>query len=179
MWVTWATIAIYRIVEPRISDTTPITVSQVERLRLRYPGNLRHDVEAMAALPDGALLLVTKGRSRGVLLYQVAAKDWGTDAPVEAVRIDSLPIDPHAGTGRLVTDMAVTPDGSRMVVRTYRDLYVFSRSSDGSVEPVVSCNIVGREPQGEGVAWLPDGRLLLLSERGLFKTGTVHAAKCG
>lgn len=170
-------VTIYRVVEPVVRNPERVTVSGVETLRLRYPTQ-SHDVEAMGVTPDGNLLLVTKGRSAGVLVYQVDAAAWSQAGAVTATRTDSLPIVPQGGTGRLVTDLALTTDGTRLVVRTYRDLFVFDRAADGRLTPSHACDIVGREPQGEGVAWLPDGRLLLVSERGLFQRGTVNIVSC-
>lgn len=171
-------VAIHRVVEPVVGNAERVTVSGVETLRLRYPTQ-SHDVEAMGVTPAGSLLLVTKGRSAGVLAYELRAEAWSRAGVVTATRLDSLPIVPHGGTGRLVTDLALTADGRRLVVRTYRDLFVFDRAADGAMTPSHACDIVGREPQGEGVAWLADGRLLLVSERGLFKRGTVNTVKCG
>jgi hypothetical protein len=172
-----AEVMIHRVVEPVLRDRERGTVGAVETLRLRYP-NQSHDVEAMGVTPEGTLMLVTKGRSQGVLLYEVGAEKWGRGVAVVATRVDSLPIPPSGSNGRQVTDLAIQDSGTRVVVRTYRDLFVFERSPNGRLTPLVACDILGKEPQGEGVAWLPDGRLMLVSERGLFKQGTVSTASC-
>lgn len=170
-------VLIHRVVEPLVSGDDPVRLRQVETLRLRYPSQ-SHDVEAMAVTPNGTVLLVTKGRSQGILLYQLEPEAWRRGTLVTATRSDSLPITPHSGSGRLVTGMAITPDGSRVVVRTYRDLFVFTRSPNGKLTPSHACDILGLEAQGEGVTWLPDGRLLLVSERGFFKQGAVNIVSC-
>lgn len=170
-------VTIYRVVEPTVQGLGPVTIGVVESLRIRYP-HQSHDVEAMGVAPDGTIILVTKGRSGGILLYQVSPRSWGERVPVLASRADSLSIAAGAGTGRLVTDLAINASGSRVVVRTYRDLFLFERSSIGRLTPIRACDIVGKEPQGEGVTWLPDGRLLLVSEQGLFKRGVVHMVSC-
>lgn len=170
-------VQIYRFSEPTVRDSELGTVTNVETLRIRYP-HQSHDVEAMAVAPDGTIVLVTKGRSGGIVVYQVAAGSWGRQEPVIATRVDSLPITPHAGTGRMVTDMAIDSSGQMVVVRTYRDLFIFQRSATGRLTPVRACDILGREPQGEGVTWLSDGRLLLVSERGFFQRGTVNITRC-
>ena len=77
--------------------------------------------------------------------------------------------------------MALSPDGTRLVVRTYRDLYPFAVSESGRLTPLgqpTACDILGLEPQGEGIAFLGSHRLLLTSERGLFKSGTVITLGC-
>ncbi len=171
-------VAIHRIVEPRLGDESRLSIRNVETLHFAYAGG-RHDVEAMGVLPDGTVLLVTKGRSGGILAYQLPPSAWRQGSAPVATRVDSLPIPASLSTGRVVTDLAISPDGDRVVIRTYRDLYLTSRNPDGTLTPVGRCDILGREPQGEGVTYLPDGRLLLTSEKGLFKQGTVHIAACG
>ena len=172
-----AEVMIHRVAEPIVRNGERATVAAVETLRFRYP-NQSHDVEAMGVTPDGTIVLVTKGRSQGILVYQLPPDRWGRNEAVVATRVDSLPIIPSGGNGRQVTDLAINATGTRLVVRTYRDLFVFERSNSGRLTPIVACNILGREPQGEGVAWLPDGRMLLVSERGLFKQGTVNTSSC-
>jgi hypothetical protein len=170
-------VMIHRVVEPVLGEGERGALANVETLRLRYP-NQPHDVEAMGVTADGSVVLVTKGRSQGVLVYEISPQAWGSGRTVVATRIDSLPIIARGSNGRQVTDLAFNSTGTRLVVRTYRDLFVFERSRRGELAPLVACDILGREPQGEGVAWLPDGRLLLVSERGLFKQGTVSIASC-
>lgn len=175
-------VAIHRVIEPQLSakGKSPPRKLRVETLRLSYPDG-PHDVEAMGVLPDGAVLLVSKGRSGGVLAFRVDADAWGRPSVVVAERVDSLPIHASLGTGRAVTGMAIAADGSRVMVRTYRDLFPFALTDGRQFTPLgapTACDILGAEPQGEAVTWLDDGRLLLLSERGLFKAGTVFVAEC-
>lgn len=175
---------IYRIPEPTLRrpeggrpDGTPTV--RAESLRVTYPDG-PHDVEAMAVDREGTILLVTKGRSKGVLLFTIGADAWREGRAV-AVRRDSLPIAAVEGMGRLVTGMALSPDERVVVVRTYRDLFPFARTPDGTLRPLgqpTACNVLGLEPQGEAIAFLDAKRLVLLSERGLFKGGTVVTLEC-
>lgn len=179
-------VTLYRVTEPSTTaaDTAgPIPerrLGAVERLRFRYPDH-PHDVEAMAVTPAGDVLLVTKGRSSGVLVFRLPTAAWSRTGEVTATRIDSLPIAAAANIGRLVTGMALSDDGTRAVVRTYRDLFPFTVRADGTflqdAKPV-ACDVLGMEPQGEGIAWWSRGRLLLTSEKGLFKAGTVWVGEC-
>ena len=172
--------AIHRLVEPpppagEVSPALPVAT-----LRVRYPDG-PHDVEAMGVLPDGAILLVTKGRSSGILAFRLPASAWSVREVVTAERVDSLPITALLGIGRAVTGMAISHDGTRVMVRTYRDLFPFELVDGRRIRPSeaqTACDIFGKEPQGEAVGWLPDGRVILLSERGLFKEGTVFVARC-
>jgi hypothetical protein len=174
-------VLMHRVPEPELRGMLPATLpaQQPQTLRIRYPDG-PHDVEAMAVTRTGDVLLVTKGRSGGVLLFRLAASAWTAGSTI-AERIDSLPIAANTGTGRLVTGMALSPDGTRLMVRTYRDLYPFAVNPDQTLRPLgkpTACDILGREPQGEAVDWLDAERLVLTSERGLMKVGTVFLVRC-
>lgn len=178
-------VTIYRLGEPAVpstSDSTRPFVADLpaERLDFRYPDGA-HDVEAMTVLPDSTILLVSKGRSGGVHSYRIPPSQWRTSAPVVAERVDSLPIITSSTTGRLITGMALSPDGRRVMIRTYRDLLPFLLSPSGRLTPAPGmrgCDILGLEPQGEGVAWLDDRELVLTSEWGLFPAGSVWIIRC-
>jgi hypothetical protein len=173
-------VAIHRLVEPAPPTLQGMPALNVETLRFRYPDG-PHDVEAMGVLPDGAILLVTKGRSGGILAFRLPASGWTARETVTAERVDSLPITASLGIGRAVTGMAISHDGTRVMVRTYRDLFPFALVDGRRFRPSeaqTACDILGKEPQGEAVGWLPDGRVILLSERGLFKEGTVFVGRC-
>lgn len=174
-------VAIYRLLEPSLAGTLPdrLPARSAEVLRFRYPDGA-HDVEAMGVNSAGDVLLITKGRRGGVLLFRLPATNWG-EAAVVAQRLDSLPIAANTGTGRLVTGAGLSPDGRRLMVRTYRDLYPFAVNPNGTLRPLgkpTACDILGREPQGEGVDWLDNERVVLTSERGLMKSGTVFVVRC-
>jgi hypothetical protein len=174
-------VAIHRLVEPPPPEGGVTPALPVATLRVRYPDG-PHDVEAMGVLPDGTILLVTKGRSGGILAFRIPSAAWAAGSVAVAERADSLPITAAIGTGRAITGMAVSPDGRRVMVRTYRDLFPFVLEDGARFRPLgepTACDILGREPQGEAVGWLADGRLILLSERGLLKEGTVFVGRCG
>jgi hypothetical protein len=167
---------IYRVPEPR-AETAGFTGSlAAEALVYRYADG-PHDVEAMYVAPNGNVLLITKrlikahdGRRRPALVFEIPASAWGsTTAPVVAALVDSLPIVPGSAPRRQITDAALSPDGRRLAVRTYAQVFVFRTDSatgrvDGATPPSV-CNLapLGRS-QGEGIAWLGLGDLVLTSE---------------
>lgn len=174
-------VSLVRLTEPTLdaSYRGDRPARTAETLTFRYPDGA-HDVEAMAVDAAGNALLVSKGRSGGVRLYRVAATAWGKGVAT-AERIDSLAILPNAGMGRLVTGMALSPDGQQLMVRTYRDLYPFRVLPTGKLTPMgkpTACDILGKEPLGEGVSWLTPTTLVLTSERGLMKAGTVFVVSC-
>jgi hypothetical protein len=76
----------------------------------------------------------------------------------------------------MVTGADIDSGNSLVVLRTYREIYVFRRAPDGTMVsrvPVKVCDIAGLESQGEGIAWLDDTRLILTSEEGNLGPGTV------
>ncbi len=85
-----SSVTLYRVQEPelRAASTQP-----AEKLELRYPGGAR-DAEAMYVDAQGDLYLITKGRSRGVLLFRVRQEAWAGGTTV-AEALGSLPIDPQ------------------------------------------------------------------------------------
>lgn len=176
-------VMIHRFGEPTLPAGEGIAVLPPLRattLRVSYPDR-PHDVEAMGIAPDGNLLLITKGRRDGILVFQIPATAWeGANPSAVATLAGRLPIEADLGRGTVVTDLAIDREGARVAVKTYRTIYLFERRGDGSLSPDhwTACNVLGTEPQGEGITWLDGWRLLLLSERGMFPAGTVTIAEC-
>jgi hypothetical protein len=174
-------VRLYRFPEPtpgqgagRLRRTAP-----AESIEVRYPDG-GHDVEAMFVDRTGNIYLISKGFLSPVRLYRVPASAWATGKAV-ADSLGSLPIDSGSGLGRLVTDAALAPDGREVAVRTYHDIYFFRLDDHGRLVPAPggrACSIAGLEPQGEGAAWLDDATLVLTSERGPRRAGTVSVARC-
>lgn len=145
---------------------------------VRYPDG-PHDVEAMWVEADGSVALVSKGRSGGVRLFRVPASGFGAAGGVDAQLLQVLPIAPDQSLGRWVTDAARAPDGRRVAIRTYTELYLFPQLPAGRLGTPVICNVAGLERQGEGVEWLDDRRLLLTSEAGpRGAPGPIHIVRC-
>ena len=177
-------VTLYRIPEPDLPGATgksrSLATAKAEAVEVRYPDR-PHDVEAMYVEPDETVALVTKGRTGGALLFRVPASAWRGRRPVLALRSDSLPIPTSFMTGRAVTDAALAPDGRRVAVRTYRDIWFFLRDDTGRLTPDSAhpvCDIAGVEPQGEGIDWWDGETLVLTSERGLFPAGTITLVRC-
>jgi len=169
-------VTIYRVPEP---DPTATTTAPADRLEVRYPSG-PHDAEAMYVDDRGDLYLVTKGRSRGVLLFRVRQDAWAQSKTI-AEPMGSLPIDPRGVLFNMVTGADVNARNDLVVLRTYRAIYVYHRLPDGTIDataPVEVCNIAGLESQGEGIAWLDDSRFVLVSEEGNLGPGTVTILRC-
>lgn len=166
---------LYRTPEPPIGSRTARAV----RFRVRYPDGPR-DAEALFVLPSGQPFLVTKGRgspvvlyryplplrsSRTVVLEQVAVLRSGAGKPVEQV-----------------TSASASPSGRWIAIRMYRSLSLYRTDAllRGDVRPdrVIDLAPVG-ETQGEAVAILDDGLVVLTSEGGFAGSpGTISVLRC-
>ena len=179
--------AIYRVAEPRAESPGYVGSLPAERLSYRYPDG-PHDVEAMYVAPDGVVYLITKrperdrlGRLRPALIFSLPRAAWDHVGDTEATLVDSLPIVPGSAPGRVITDASLSPDGRRLAVRTYAQIYVFAIDSATSrphpgLTPAV-CNIAFVEDVwGEGLTWYADAQRLLLTAEGL--NAPMHVLAC-
>jgi hypothetical protein len=149
-------------------------------LRLRYAGG-PDDVEAIYVSPrDGAVYLVSKGRSGRVQLYRVPRAAWGGDTTITVAPLEQLPIPPFAALGRLVTGAAIRPDGRLVAIRTYTEIYTFVPGTGGRLTPSGRpvCNVTGLEPQGEAIDFLDDSTFVLTSEAARPARGSIHTVRC-
>ncbi|WP_433086011.1 hypothetical protein ACQP1P_12080 [Dactylosporangium sp. CA-052675] len=136
--------------------------------RLRYPDGTPRDAEALMIDGSGRPVIVTKDPSGQVFrLDTPLPTDNAEGAPLTAVgRFEAT----HTGTSNpfgflgdgFVTGAAVSPDGTRAVVRTYADAYEFD-VPDGDVAKAITTGTprvtpLPDEPQGEAIAYTPDGR---------------------
>jgi hypothetical protein len=173
---------LYRVPEPAVGGTAaPGWVGDsapAERLDFVYPDG-PHDDEAIYVAPSGATWFVTKGRSKGYLLFRLDADRWGRTGVATAQASGELKL---PATGReLVTDAGLSPDGSALAVRTYQTLFVF-RANPQTGEPNLAvapsaCDLKPlAELQGEGVGWQAGGRLQVLTSEGA--AGQISVVAC-
>ena len=101
-------VTLYRMPEPDSGAAAQrATGRAAESLTLQYPDR-PHDVEALYVEPDGAIILITKGRSGGVVSFRVPAEAWGAGRVARATQMDRPPIPASMMTGRVVTDAAIS-----------------------------------------------------------------------
>lgn len=175
------TVTIYRVPEPRrlnvfrrASSAAPLVV---DSLVFHYPTG-PHDAEAMWVDSTGTAFVVTKGRTGGVQLYRLSAAAFEAGRLALAEMVQLVPIKPGRGLGGSVTDAALSPDGRRVAIRTYSDVYFFPVLPSGRLGDSVVCSIAGLEAQGEGIEWLDDRRLVLTSEAvGTRWPGSIHVIR--
>jgi hypothetical protein len=178
-----AQVVIYRVRVPAglqvfrgASDPPPL---KLDSAVVRYPDG-PHDAEATWLGDDRHLFIVTKGRTMGIRLFRIAPAAFTAGHPVTATLMQVIPIEAGRHPGRWVTDAARSPDGRRVAIRTYTELYLFPLTAAGRLGPPTVCNVAGLEPQGEGIAWLDDRRLLLTSEAPPgTRAGPIHVVTCG
>jgi hypothetical protein len=169
-------ITIYRVPEPSQAGGS-VEVNAV--VRASYPDGA-HDAEALLALPDGTLYIVTKGDTGQVALYRVPRNSDGSAVRLERVGAP-LSKAPPAADAR-ITDGAASPDGEWVVLRT-RAALVFYRAADfvkGNFSEArrIDLKPVG-EPQGEAVAFGPANTVYLAGEGGgKAMPGTLAVLSC-
>ena len=174
-------VRLYRVAEPdlRASRRAPPRTALAMSVEVRYPDG-PHDVESVLVDSAGDAYLVSKGLLGTVRLYRVPASAWRSGR-VTADPLGALPIDAGRQLGRLVTDAALAPGGREVAIRTYREIFFFERLPDGRLRPRSDrpvCSVAGLEVQGEGVAYLDAGTLVLTSEAGYGRPGTISVVRC-
>jgi hypothetical protein len=165
---------LYRVPEPSLSSRASST-GPAEALDLEYPGGPR-DVEAAFVGKDGTAYLISKGRGR-VEAYRVPPAAW-SGGKFLAEPAGALPIEAGA-FGALVTDAAVSPAGNLVAVRTYFAVFFFRLTPQRTLRPLgVGCDTAGLQLQGEGISWLSERDLVLTSESGFGRPGTLVVMRC-
>ena len=157
-------IGIWVAPEPQPHDQE---IVEVGFIRMRYPDGPR-DAEAIAVLPDGSLVIVTKGREHPVSVYRSGPLQWPTEPEHKAALtlVQRLSAEPVSLPDQ-ITGSGADRDG-RIAVRSYASLQFYRFDGDSLLsllgEPV-RLDSLG-EPQGEGVALARRGRVYLVSEAG-------------
>jgi hypothetical protein len=152
------TVQLYRVAEPRLEDLGMRVA--VRRFEVRLPDGPQ-DVEALFVDPvDGAVYLVAKWSGPAADLYRVVLTPESSETLVAE----------HGGTVpmRLVTAADMSPDGSRLVIRSYDSALLWERAEGSSIVETVKrppCPVtLPKEPQGEAIAFVDAYTILLLSE---------------
>jgi hypothetical protein len=125
--------------------TFAATTKPVARLTLRYPDG-PHDAESMAVHPDGTLFILSKDRP--ARLYRVRV-DAATPTLEAVTTLDA---------GNAPTDMAISDDGSRLLVLTYKEAVEFGLDfKEQRRIPLLAL------PQQESVTYLPGSRSFIFA----------------
>lgn len=167
-------LALYRVPEPDPADER---TAAPDVFRFSLPDGPR-DIEAAFLLPGERLYLVGKGGNHPPTVYAYPGPlrpDAGFLREVQR-----LGDGPRSLPDR-ITGAAASPDGTFVVLRTYRRLSLHRVDGDTLVAtPDATVDLLTlREPQGEGVALAPDGRIVLTGEAGpLGRRGSIVVLRC-
>jgi len=142
--------------------------------RLTYPDG-PHDAEALVLDRQDRPYVITKEILGGSGVYRPAAGLSGAGL-TQLERVATLRVPPSATPGgpvgifgtTLVTGAATSADGGVLAVRTYTDAYLYPVPGDDLVAALAAKPVrvpLPGEPQGEAIAFEPDGTLLSASER--------------
>lgn len=127
-------ITIFRFREPPLPLTgdAPDLTLPCERLTLRYPDGA-HDAEALLATTDGHLLIVTKNAD--VSLVFMTPRPFVAGAKQTLERIGQVRLEGESWPGRLITGGDLSPDGTRLVLRTYTAAHEWRLNTAPSTSP--------------------------------------------
>ena len=170
-------ILVHRVAEPARSEHEQVTTEPPTSFRLRYPDG-PGDAEVLMVHPrTGRLHVVSKPLAGAAQVY-VAPEVLDRTAPnllelAGEARVEATGTVGGPGIGGfanlLVTAGDIAPDGSRVALRTYTDLYEWPVEDDDVAGAFAGDPTVTPLPpteQGEGLAYAPDGRSVLLSTEG-------------
>ena len=150
-------LVVYRVREPAVHARA---TARAEALPFRYPDG-RHDAEALAVDPrSGRIYVITKERRQARVYRFPSPLRPGRRVVLERIR--------GAGAKQLsrlapVTGAAISPDGSRVVVRTYWEAVELRRGPGRPFEArfsTVEDVSLALERQGEVIAYGREGRSL-------------------
>lgn len=149
--------------------------------RLSYPNGPR-DTEAIVMPANGTPVLVTKDPLGRAELYVPVRPLTGAAGTVDLRAAGSLTMTPSGTSGGLdefgaanqlaITGGAISPDGKRVVLRTYTDAYEWDIPDGGDPAAVLSGSGKPRrtalpdEPQGEAITYSTDSRTFLTASEG-------------
>ena len=172
-----ASVTVYRVHEPgEAPGSTPaVPLTEVDAIELRYPDG-PSDAEALLVDPrTGDLVIVTKSVLGTSRILTAQAADLVEGAPVELADAGALdvPLPPEPGSGfpgTMVTAGDVSPDGSIVLLRTYRSVLAFERRDGQTLAQALlgaPCFAPqAEEEQGETVAFTGDGSAYVTASEG-------------
>jgi hypothetical protein len=139
--------------------------------RVKYPDKDKHDAEALIFDGDGTPLIVTKEIGAPAGIYKPTAalkKNNNTPVPLERVGEIKLSATETAGNpvarigNKTVTGGAVSPDLTKVVLRTYTDALEWDVTGGdvlAALKKEPRTTGLPNEPLGEGIAYSSDGKL--------------------
>ena len=169
-------VTVYRIAEPAAESSVDVK----DTFHATYPDGAQ-DAEALLVAPNGNLFIVTKGETGSVGLYRFP-KELRPGATHQLERVGKARASGKSAETERITDGAVSPDGTWVVLRTKQSV-AFHRASDffaGNWAEAGRLDLKATgEAQGEGVAMAADGTVYLTGEGGgKSQPGTFAKLAC-
>ncbi len=146
----YSSVFVYRFVEPEIpSDSNfVVSVSEIDRIEIVYEDGPR-DAEALFIDPSNADIYIVSKREEKVGLYHVPFPQSQTE-PNTAIRVADIQLS-------MVTAADITPDGRKILLKTYTGVWQVKVRRNQSVAKAVQGKLKALpykiEPQGEAIAW--------------------------
>ncbi len=170
-------VLVHRLPEPAVDLAAlgrTVHAPRPETFSLTYDDG-PHDAETLLVHPrTGQVVVVTKGPGGSEVYAAPQPLASGVLRHVGSLPVGTTgtPGGPDIGAvaQTLVTGGAVSPDGRRLVLRTYTDAYVYEVPGDDLVAALAGTASVLPLPetrQGEAVTWTRDGAALLTSSEGV------------
>ncbi|HUS61990.1 MAG TPA: hypothetical protein VMY34_07310 [Acidimicrobiales bacterium] len=169
-------IVIYEVAEPDVdtsSEGLELSAPLVRAWHLAYP-DVAHDAESILAIDGGRLAIVTKERSGLSHVYEATldpAAERITMRHIATIPIAafSTKVSANALGGLQATGAAMSPDGSKVVVRTYIDALewpVVGGDLATAFASIPERTKLETTVQGEGITYAADGASLLTTTEG-------------
>jgi hypothetical protein len=175
-----SSVSIYVIPEPDLPpDAVGLRDTEVaQRFEVRYAEGPQ-DVEAMAVGPGGEVLLVSRARGKPMVKFVISRDQLLAGSEITLQPTNDTGLQLLRTLGRWVSGAAVSPSGSRVVLRTFTELFFYTYDGRGSLAPIGEpCVIGAREPQGEGVDFLDEDTVVLTSEALTGRPGPITLVTC-
>lgn len=173
--------AVYIVPEPKLPSGDPAreeVLGNVRAVSVRYPDGRARDVEALMFDPrDAALYFVTKTTTGTSEVYRAAVPLVGDNVLQRVASIRTRKTD-RRGSER-VTAGDISEDGSRIVVRTYTQAFLWHRGAGQTVAEAMQtapCKpFLAPESQGEAITFDPAGRGFYSVSEGVARPIYFHA----
>ncbi|MCC6417735.1 MAG: hypothetical protein IT429_05750 [Gemmataceae bacterium] len=162
------TLTIYRVPEPEPSPPGAKPASgrtpEAEAFKIQYPGGSR-DAETLLVHPQtGEILVLTKEHLGRTTVYR-APQPLDPRGTNRLEKVADVEYGVHGGKADLLVDGAVSADARRVVIRSYGSAFEYDVPAGASLASIWQqtprVSKLDDGPQGESVAYRPDGSALI------------------